>query len=48
MECLAQGKSGVLVGTNKGEISTTALDVVVSSKKPLNLELMNLAGVLAK
>jgi 6-phosphofructokinase 1 len=48
VECLAQGKSGVLVGTNKGEISTTALDVVVSSKKPLNLELMNLAGVLAK
>lgn len=48
VECLAQGKSGVLVGTNNGEISTTALDVVVSSKKPLDLNLMKLAGVLAK
>jgi len=48
IECLAEGQSGVLVGMTKSEISTTPLDIVVKSKKPLDLDLMKLANVLAK
>lgn len=48
VDCLAQGRSGVLVGINKGEIITTPLEAVVASKKPLDLDLVKLAGVLAK
>lgn len=48
IECLAQGQSGVLVGINKCEITTTPLEVVVSSKKTLDMEMMKLAGILAK
>jgi 6-phosphofructokinase 1 len=48
VRCLAENTSGVLVGINKGEITTTSLELVVNSKKPLDLELMKLAVVLAK
>jgi hypothetical protein len=36
------------VGLIKGDIVTTPLEVVVASKKPLDLSLLNLAQVLAK
>jgi 6-phosphofructokinase 1 len=45
---LAQGERGVLVGLLKGEIVSTPLDEVVSQRKPLDRELLDLAGVLAK
>jgi 6-phosphofructokinase 1 len=47
-EQLALGHSGVLVGLQKGAITTTPLDVVVSSKKPLDTSLFELARILAK
>ena len=47
-DCLAQGEHGVLVGLIKGDIMTTPLEVVASSKKPLDLSLWDLAQVLAK
>ena len=47
-ERLAQGEQGVLVGLLNGRIATTPLDEVVSKKKPLDLSLLELAGVLAK
>jgi 6-phosphofructokinase 1 len=47
-DCLAKGEVGVLVGLIKGDIVTTPLEVVVASKKPLDLSLLNLAQVLAK
>jgi 6-phosphofructokinase 1 len=45
---LARGELGVLAGLNKGEITTTPLEVVVSSHKPLNLEMIELAKMLAR
>lgn len=45
---LANGNYGVLVGQRKGEIITTPHDAVVSHKKELDTELMELAKVLAK
>jgi len=47
-DCLERGESGVLVGLIKGDIVTTPLEVVATSKKPLDLSLLNLARVLAK
>lgn len=48
VEVLAKNLSGVLVGINKGEITTTPLQEVVSNKKPLPPGLTELANVLAK
>jgi len=48
VDCLSKGVSGVLVGIEKSQVSTTPLNVVVTSKKPLDLEFMRLANVLAK
>jgi 6-phosphofructokinase 1 len=48
VEQIACGVSGVLVGVSGGAITATPLDVVVSSKKPLDRSLLTLAGVLAK
>ena len=45
-EYLAQGKFGVLVGLNKGQITPTPLAKVVSTKKPLDLSLLKLSEVL--
>ena len=39
---------GALVGLVKSDIGTTPLDVVVASKKPLDVGLLELARVLAK
>jgi 6-phosphofructokinase 1 len=48
IECLERNETGVLVGSNKGEITTTPLKKVVVSKKLLDPELMKLANLLAK
>jgi 6-phosphofructokinase 1 len=47
-DCLARGQDGVLVGLIKDDITTTPLKIVTTSKKPLDLSLLNLAQVLAK
>ena len=47
-EYLSQGEQGVLVGLLKGEIATTPLETVVSNKKPLDLQLLEWAQVLAR
>jgi 6-phosphofructokinase 1 len=46
--CLSSGKHGVLVGLNKSEITDSPLSQVVSTKKQLDLDLVKLAGVLAR
>lgn len=46
--CLERGEYGVLVGLNKNEVTTTPLSVVVSSKKSLDLSLLDLANELAQ
>jgi len=48
VEQIAQGTFGVLVGTIKGEITTTPYEEVVSKKKTLDPTLLDLARVLAK
>ncbi len=45
---LAHGEKGVLVGLNRGAITTTPLDEVVANRKPLDLSLLELARVLAR
>lgn len=45
-EYLAQGKYGVLAGLNKGQVTPTPLVEVVSTKKPLDLNLLQLSEVL--
>jgi 6-phosphofructokinase 1 len=47
-EHLARGEHGLLVGLLKGEIAATPLAEVVANKKPLDLQLLNLARVLAE
>lgn len=47
-EQLARGERGLLVGLLKGEMAATPLAEVVTSKKPLDLRLLELARVLAK
>lgn len=48
VDCLAQKKTGILVGIEKGELITTPLEKVVASKKPIDPELMRIAKVLAR
>jgi len=45
---LADGESGILVGTLKGEMTSTPLSEVVSRTKPLDPHLLALAEVLAR
>jgi 6-phosphofructokinase 1 len=45
---LARGEHGLLVGLRKGEITATPLDEVVAKVKPLDTELLELSGVLAR
>ncbi len=45
---LARGEHGVMMGLVKGEITSTPLDEVVSTAKPLDLSLLQLAKVLAE
>lgn len=48
VEQLAKGKTGVLMGLQRGEITPTALAEVVANKKILDHRLLELANVLAK
>ncbi len=48
VEALARGENNVLVGLQKGEITTTALGEVVSNEKALDVSLLDLARVLAQ
>jgi 6-phosphofructokinase 1 len=48
VECLARKGYGVLVGVQRGELVTTPLEEVVGRKKPLDLSLLRLAGILAR
>jgi 6-phosphofructokinase 1 len=43
-----RGNTGVLVGIRKGELATTPLSEVIGGKKPLDEDLLRLAGILAK
>ncbi|HEU0142459.1 MAG TPA: 6-phosphofructokinase [Bryobacteraceae bacterium] len=47
VEQIAKGNTGVLAGVQGGQISTTPLSEVVVRKKPLDMSLLELAGVLA-
>jgi 6-phosphofructokinase 1 len=48
VEKLARGEHGVLVGTIRGQITTTPLAEVVDRQKPLDTELLELAGILSR
>lgn len=45
---LAAGEAGILVGVNRGEITTTPLDTVVTSRKQLDPDYLRLAQILAR
>lgn len=45
---LAKGEHGVLVGLLRGEVSATPLGEVVSNKKTLDLDLLEVARILAR
>lgn len=45
-EAIERGETGVLVGLIRGEVTTTPLEEVVNTKKPLDLRLFELAKVL--
>jgi 6-phosphofructokinase 1 len=45
---LNAGRDAVLAGMNKSEITYTPLDQVVANKKQLDMDLVTLAGILAK
>jgi 6-phosphofructokinase 1 len=47
-DCLHNGEYGVLVGLNKGEITSTPLGIVVANKKTLDVKTIELAAVLAR
>lgn len=48
VEALERGENNVLVGLQKGEVSTTLLSEVVAKEKTLELSLLDLAHVLAQ
>jgi 6-phosphofructokinase 1 len=48
VEALAAGQQGVLMGQIKAEVRATPLDEVVAKKKPLDLDMLRLAGILAR
>lgn len=45
--CIERGEFGVLVGLNKGQVTTTPLSTVVNGKKQLDTSLYELAHILA-
>lgn len=47
-ELLANDEWGVLVGLVKGEVATTPLAEVAGKRKPIDLDMYRLAGILAK
>lgn len=46
IEALGRGEFGVLVGLNKGKITTTPLDEIVGKTKDISMEMVNLARIL--
>jgi 6-phosphofructokinase 1 len=48
VDALAEGRSGLLVGMRKNELTNTPLAEVVAGKKPLDERLLRIAGVLAQ
>lgn len=48
IRCLERGEYNVLVGLNRGEVTTTPLSEVVSHKKEIDLDLLELAQELAR
>jgi 6-phosphofructokinase 1 len=48
VDCLFEGKKGVLVGMQGAEITATSFSEIVGKQKPLNAELFRLAQSLAK
>lgn len=48
VEHVAEGKFGLLMGLNRGEITATPLKDVVGKKKPLDPKLLQLAGALSQ
>lgn len=46
IEAIDREEFGVLVGLNKGEITTTPLEEVISTQKPIPMEMVNLAEIL--
>lgn len=48
VERLSRGESGLLIGLLKGEITATPLAEVAQATKPLDLRLIELAGILAR
>jgi 6-phosphofructokinase 1 len=48
VDCLARGETGVLVGIRGTRIVTTPLAEIVGKQKPIDLELVELAQVLAR
>jgi 6-phosphofructokinase 1 len=46
VDCMAAGQYGVLVGSLGSEFKPTPYDEVVNNKKPLDLELLKMAGIL--
>jgi hypothetical protein len=47
-ECIARAEFGVLVGMIQGQIKTTRLAEIVGKRKPLDMQLIRLARVLAQ
>jgi 6-phosphofructokinase 1 len=48
IEYLSQGKHGALMGLMHGDIVATPLDKVVSTPKPLDLQMLKIAPLLAR
>ena len=48
VELLARGESGKLVGLQRGEVSFTPLEEVAGRRRPIDVELHRLAGILAR
>jgi 6-phosphofructokinase 1 len=48
VKALAEGRHGVLIGVQKGTVTETSLDEVAATKKPLDLEFIELARILAQ
>ncbi len=48
IRCLERGEYNVLVGLNRGEVTTTPLSEVISHKKEIDLDLIELAQELAR
>ncbi len=48
VELLARGEHGKLVGMIKGEVTATPLEEVAGKRKPIDIDLYRLTGILAR